>query len=221
MGLLISAPAFQLKHQVVAVCGDGFSNNSIKLSLQLLISGGRNNQKVREFYNRGDISRTDPGYTKVSKKTGRSFHFMEKTLVEAHQIFLQENPGVKLSFSKFAKMRPAETKTTAHNRMQFCLCEYCVRLDMRLASLNKFLSNKDMRHLHLKNRNFANSITLCQKEYGVGFHINCIERKCADCGTSNIKKHLEEVIKEFGQEELSWSVWTKKHGVFTETVVVY
>ena len=139
---------------------------------------------------------------------------MEKTLVEAHQIFLQENPGVKLSFSKFAKMRPAETKTTAHNRMQFCLCEYCVRLDMRLASLNKFLSNKDMRHLHLKNRNFANSITLCQKEYGVGFHINCIERKCADCGTSNIKKHLEEVIKEFGQEELSWSVWTNTRSFY-------
>ena len=79
-------------------------------------------QKATDFFNRGDVSRTDPSFAYVSLKTQEPKRVMEVTLKAAHQIF-EEEANTTISFSRFAKLRPKTTRTVKHRKINTCCCE--------------------------------------------------------------------------------------------------
>ena len=67
--------------------------------------------RLRDFYERGDIVRINPSQKAVSKKTLKPSRHMEVSIKQAHELFLRESSGeVKASLSTFAALRPKETK---------------------------------------------------------------------------------------------------------------
>jgi hypothetical protein len=71
-------------------------------------------ERVTNFYVREEISWTSPNMKDIAKLPGTSERvsrlYMTVTLNEAYEIFKKENPEVKLSYSKFAKLRPWKVK---------------------------------------------------------------------------------------------------------------
>lgn len=76
---------------------------------------------VTDFYNRSDITR------ELSLARNASpVKVMECTGAYAFKLFRAENPGLKISFTLFKKLRPADIKPMSKTKLLQCLCEYCI-----------------------------------------------------------------------------------------------
>ena len=98
-------------------------------------------QKATDFFNRGDVSRTDPPFASVSLKTQEPKRVMAITLKAAPQVF-EEEVNTAISFSRFAKLRPKMTKTVKHMKINTRYCEYCANVALKQEAINNFLSSK-------------------------------------------------------------------------------
>uniref|UniRef100_A0A2C9L8U7 Uncharacterized protein n=1 Tax=Biomphalaria glabrata TaxID=6526 RepID=A0A2C9L8U7_BIOGL len=127
-------------------------------------------ETIHNFYSREDVSRTDPSQSSVSARTGKPKRFMQKTLKEAYTQLSTHAPTLKVSFSKFAKLKPFMTKATQHNKMQSCLCEFCMKIFLYMEGINKFLIKKGHRELTLKNPASSLDLTLCPRTNANCFH---------------------------------------------------
>ncbi|KAK6970606.1 hypothetical protein BgiMline_026285 [Biomphalaria glabrata] len=166
-------------------------------------------EKIHNFYSREDVSRTDPSQSSVSARTGKPKRFMQKTLKEAYTQLSTHAPTLKVSFSKFAKLKPFMTKATQHNKMQSCLCEFCMKIFLYMEGINKFLIKKGHRELTLKNPASSLDLTLCPRTNANCFHkLQCIERSCSNCGVDLINKYFEP-LKNCMDELAEWSIWSK------------
>ena len=56
--------------------------------------------------------------------------------VEAYLIFRHENPDIKISFSKFYVLRPANMKALSNTPLLSCMCIYCANVILKLVKLN-------------------------------------------------------------------------------------
>ncbi|KAK7099806.1 uncharacterized protein [Littorina saxatilis] len=161
-------------------------------------------KSVQEFFERGDVSRTDPGVTSVSAK-GTSKRFMEKTLLETYKEFKDDHSDARISFSRFAKCRPKHIKTVKHNKLRACCCEYCANVDLKIAAVNSFLAKKDQRQLFLgpSKYDLAN-ITICNAAVNVK---KCIDRKCRQCGVAAVRERLQPVLDDHADAVCLWQSW--------------
>ncbi|KAK0057733.1 hypothetical protein Bpfe_012963 [Biomphalaria pfeifferi] len=190
-------------------------NESIKTYLHSIIkkrsqmSNARRQVLCSILTNREDVSRTDPSQSSVSARTGKPKRFMQKTLKEAYTQLSTHAPTLKVSFSKFAKLKPFMTKATQHNKMQSCLCEFCMKIFLYMEGINKFLIKKGHRELTLKNPASSLDLTLCPRTNANCFHkLQCIERSCSNCGVDLINKYFEP-LKNCMDELADWSIWSK------------
>ena len=164
-------------------------------------------QKATDFFNRGDVSRTDPSFASVSLKTQEPKRVMEITLKAAHQVF-EEEANTTISFSRFAKLRPKMTKTVKHTKINTCCCEYCANVTLKQEAINSFLSSKAHRELMLPNKYELRNATLCEKEQGQVHHQKtCLDRKCSNCGVEAIRTKLQPVLDESSDTLVTWKTW--------------
>ena len=166
-------------------------------------------KQIRDFYERGDIVRINPSQKAVSKKTLKPSCHMEVSIKQAHELFLRETSGeVKVSLSTFAALRPKETKPMKTIKLNTCCCEYCLNMDMKIESLNKFCTSKGMRESSLGSRFAAVQKTLCRSDPATGEpRRRCIERTCTDCGTEALRQQLQKPLDNFSKTPVGWRVW--------------
>lgn len=90
---------------------------------------GEHLKAVECFYKRDDISRQAPGRKDVvtvkegnNKRKLQARHLMF-SVIEAHALFLQEHPDIKIGKSKFAQLRPRDVLLSSKLPHNVCLCK--------------------------------------------------------------------------------------------------
>ena len=98
--------------------------------------------EIQAFYMRSDVSWTAPGkkdYVTVIKngeKQKEQKKFMLMSLCEAHQLFVEAHPAVKVGRSKFAALRPKTVMCNQAIPHNLCICKYHANVDLLLDSLH-------------------------------------------------------------------------------------
>ena len=61
---------------------------------------------------------------------------LDKPVTKVYDEFKQNNPDIKISESKFSKLRPGNVKTTHHKRLYQSMCEYCMNAKLKMEAMN-------------------------------------------------------------------------------------
>lgn len=158
--------------------------------------------QISRFYRSADASISMPDRRFVGKK------FLRETLPIIHQAYVAKT-GHKVSFSKFAKLRPSgEVKLKKQTPHRQALCSCCENAQIQC----KKLASHAVTGLHLSLSKCLQE-TLCRttvKHNGLAnlHRSNCIRRTCKLCGVEKYKnsvlaKNSEEVL----QKSVSWHQW--------------
>lgn len=146
--------------------------------------------KVKQFYL--EHSQADP--CKVS--TRRQLLLPTR---ELHKLFEENDPDTKISLRTFNRLRPKNVASVRKAKFRQCLCEVCMNPKMKVERLNRLLKEKCGCVRDLLNESMCAFCTFPKLE--------CVERKCWDCGVNGVKDRL---LEEFGsnlKEEISWMKW--------------
>ena len=113
--------------------------HQLSLSPQIIAS-------VKNFYVREDISRTSPGKRDVvtirdqdGKRKMQKRH-MYMSIKEAHGIFKEENPDIKIGLSKFAELRPPNVLLSSQTPSNVCTCIYHENMILALSAINSHVA---------------------------------------------------------------------------------
>lgn len=166
-------------------------------------------EKVIEFYNSDDVSRIMAGkknYVTV-KENGNKIHkqkrLMLSNLRESYRFYKEQHPNFKVSFSKFAQLRPRQCILPgAHGTHTVCVCLYHenVKLMIDGANINKLSANSD---LVLSNYNDCLAQIICNPPSP-----DCYLLLCAMCpGINKIIKYLEELFDAEYVEHITYKQW--------------
>ena len=131
--------------------------------------------KVREFYERDDISRQSPGMrdTIVVKEEDQKKTYMKRhlllTIAETYKIFKSENMEVKIGKSKFAELRPRHVLLQRETPANVCVCVHHANLQFLLDAIPKDANFPSTA------REFVNSV-VCDRN---SFY--CMTSSCGSC----------------------------------------
>ena len=157
--------------------------------------------KIKSFYVQDDISFVDPSIRRTTKKG--ITRFMTFPLRVAHQLFEEQNPDIKVSFSKFKSLRPKNVRFISETPLKGCACVYCENVRLKLIILfPKITSVYDL---------YNNLI--CKKHKDERFrNSECIFKTCKDC------KNWENTIRNMVPatdltRNVSWEAWVNTNSV--------
>ena len=163
---------------------------------------------VQAFYLRDDVSTQLPNKRDVSKKTLLAKRVMNRAIVSAFKLWKEENLQSKLSFSKFAALRPKHIVTRNKRRREQCLCEYCENVNLKICQINKLAVTMECPEAKLQDVYDASSVTLCRKGEGQQFHdLKCLDRKCTVCGVGLLQKKFETLAQKTSALVIEWPKW--------------
>eukprot|EP00112_Aurelia_sp_Birch-Aquarium-sp1_P023526 Seg7039.2 transcript_id=Seg7039.2/GoldUCD/mRNA.D3Y31 product="hypothetical protein" protein_id=Seg7039.2/GoldUCD/D3Y31 len=101
---------------------------------------------VKNFYVREDISRMSAGKRDVitirdkdGKRKLQKRH-MYMSIKEAHGIFKEENPELKIGLSKFAELRPPNALLSSQTPANVCTCIYHENMILALSAINSHVA---------------------------------------------------------------------------------
>ena len=123
------------------------SSSSTQLDSCAAKSKKKLEKEVKDFYS--SSATLLPPKKLVSKKTGMASAVLCKPLAGLHKEFT-ESTGNKISYSHFAKCRPAYIRPARQNSLRQCLCEYCENVSLKIRAVNciaaKINNNCRVRH---------------------------------------------------------------------------
>jgi hypothetical protein len=125
-----------------------------------------------------------PPGNQCKKKNLISKSVMTKTVKQAHELYLQQNTSRKMSLSAFRKLRPKTVLTANKTQLPQCLCEYCTNIELKLNALKRMGVGKQYKNV------YDVHIDSLYPKVGKHYDINCIDRKCENCGTAKLKSKL-------------------------------
>lgn len=128
---------------------------------------------------------------------------MLSTLKEAHSMFLEQNNDVKISFSKFATLRPRQVLLQQDVPHTMCLCKYHENERLLLIALQKVLSQ-----IPISFREFCSVITCNQDDE------RCMLSECDNCPQLSSIKICDDV-KDL---EIEWYQWKTDNTNVLKTV---
>ena len=100
---------------------------------------------------------------------------MELTIIDAFDLFCQENPKVKILKCTFENYRPKNTRLKHDARQFVCCCQYHVNIDYLRKLLNNSLAiNK--KAVKLKNSAKLIDAAICDSK-----NVSCIVHQCKEC----------------------------------------
>lgn len=150
------------------------------------------------------VSHPLPDRKLVSKKTGKSASVMPKPLKDLHADFLQST-GHNVSFSQFARCRPANIRTARQSRLWLCLCEYCTNVELKLRIVNstaaRINNNSRIRHIF-----HTIDIITCGRQAGgaTSWKQACAVQQCDNCSVDQLDLHLQPLQH---QGLVTWTKW--------------
>ena len=146
-----------------------------------------------------------PNMKSVSKKTLEPARVLSKPVGEKD--FRQQFPECKVSLSKFHQLRPLHVKTTHRQTLFQCLCGYCSNAKGMVQSVNRACDKYGV-DCKLQDINELVRVTVCAKGEGeTYFPIDCLQRKCNNCGLAGLDIYTEPLQEAMQNDEMSWKVW--------------
>lgn len=127
--------------------------------------------------------------TSEQKKRYRNKNLMSMPVRGAYRTFLQDNPGIQCSRSKFASLRPKDVILLTLQRLSTCKCPYCQTVEFIVLAINKRISMlnlelEEKEKLKLSSVYKALDIVICEKTNQ--FHsVQCIEMDCDSCSDTD------------------------------------
>jgi hypothetical protein len=167
---------------------------------QLLSSQAKT--KVHEFYCRDDISYQAPGKrdTITTKDNGVKVKLQRRYLLfslrELYQMFIQENPDIKLSLSSFQDLRPSNVLYKSCIPHNVCVCIYHDNVISLLKSLSKNIDGYESIDLHT----FIDLI-VCDSTEEL-----CMFRRCVLC-FDKFKNEIKDKIID-SMKHIKWILWS-------------
>ncbi|CAG2250372.1 unnamed protein product [Mytilus edulis] len=139
---------------------------------------------------------------------------LQMTLTAAFKTFRDENPTIKLSFSKFISLKPKCVRLLTKTQWNVCVCPTCFNIKYKLTCLNRAFSH----HKSPRNEKELVNFLLCRKPDARRFHQSkCIYGICEMCSSHekhcNIVQHYRDLNTDQEQiRKLSWNHWERKMG---------
>ena len=176
-------------------------------------------EEVKKFYLSDDISRVMPGmknFVSVRGADGKRVHQPKRLLMcnlrEAYREFKERNPGLKVGFSKFAQLRPAECVLAgASGTHSVCVCK--IHQNVKLMMVGSRLEHitggeiKHYRHCLAKMQCFPPSL-------------ECFLGKCTVCpGVEILCAELQAIMDECEIDSVEYRQWTNTDRSSLETKV--
>ena len=97
----------------------------------------------------------------VSRKSGKAAAVLAQPLKELHADFV--HGGHNISFSQFAKCRPAHIRPMNQCRLRQCLCEYCTNLELKLRVVNAVAARTD-NNSRIRHKYHAVDVITCGRQ---------------------------------------------------------
>jgi len=144
----------------------------------------------------------------VKQRTGKqeyihhAKHVLEKTQTEAFLEFKQLNPHINVKQRKFESLKPFFVKQAKERDRKSCLCRKHVEAQIVFKACMKFRTGLANRAASndtdiLRSVTEAAELTLCPKQDDDAYHkIECLERRCSECGVDKLKLLPEELSDE-------------------------
>ena len=149
--------------------------------------------KIKEFYNRSDISRIQPG--EMTKRNGQT-SYMRVTGKCAWSKFRGEYPDIIISSSVFWDIKPKNIKPLHKTPLNMCQCDKCANINLKL---------KVLKIPGIRNEQDLYKMLLCEKK-GKFRHSNCVEQKCNGCKNWSEKIELEAISLD-KDANVHWQRW--------------
>ena len=140
-------------------------------------------QSVLNFYEREDISRQAPGKRDVLKvkvngsKVEKQKRHLSMSIIEAYNLWKEENKSAKLGKSTFASLRPQHVLPASKLPKNVCVCRYHENFILLLEALHKHDSAYPAYHHSLP------ACTVCEESSD-----NCWFNKCENCQNGTLFK---------------------------------
>ena len=162
-------------------------------------------KSVTDFFERGDVSHDIPNARAPVAENGniKSRKVMESSLHVGYRRYKDANPN-RISYSKFKQLRPKTVLPFTQNKFRECLCEYCVNIDLYLKAIN-LKGQESLIH----DKYEASRMTVCPKGTEPEYKKECIDRKCEQCGTKLVKKHLQHLLEQHSDSQVHWHHWER------------
>lgn len=140
-------------------------------------------EKVTKFYKSEEVSRIMPGkkdYKTVIKEGARvqeQKHLILCNLKEAHKVFKSKNPDIKISFSKFADLRPKECVLAgASGTHTVCVCTIHQNAKLMIDGTHLPFLTKEIDKFHLTDYKKCLDEILCNPPTH-----DCFFSQCPNC----------------------------------------
>lgn len=160
---------------------------------------------MQSFLRRPDVSTTLPRKKTVSKQTGLQKQILQKSMKSTYSAWQNENPNMKLCFSKFCTLRPSHILPYVKAHLNQCLCEYCENMDLKLKVINQVVQAKNL-DCEIRDRYHASDITICPpSDDARKLHkLLCTDcKKFQECGVDAYLQPLDVAA----ENKVSWQVW--------------
>ena len=161
-------------------------------------------RNVAGFFQRSDISRVLPVKSSI-KKDLIIKKALESSMKTSYERYLKENEESKISFSAFVKLRPKNILPMDNHKYLQCLCEYCLNVQFKVESLNRFCISKGLDNIACDKYAMSN-LTLCEND-DKNILITCIDRKCSSCGLSRFDRATEVLNTTHSNTYINWQSW--------------
>ena len=167
-------------------------------------------QKITTFYLREDISRPLP-LKRYATRHGPG-HVLQMPMTAAHRMFLSENPGSRVSYSKFTFLRPKNVRLLSKVQHEVCTCVYCMNIKYKLMVVNRVINSTKLIGTVMKiadEYEFVEKL-LCPVPDSQRFqNEECVFGTCHKCGSygDTLRKMYEPVIQAKGT--WNWLHWER------------
>lgn len=169
--------------------------------------------KVKEFYQREDISRQAPGMKDVmtirngATKEKIQIRHLLQSIKETYAMFREEYEDEEIGKSKFAELRPAYVKLSSNIPHNVCLCKYHSNFTLSLNAVCKIMPD-----FPVYTEDFCN-LFLCSTA-----NEKCWLNECVQC-KDNFENRTRECSESIDSihDVVSWDVWQDdSKGKFTK-----
>lgn len=163
--------------------------------------------KVHTFYLRKDISCILPD-KRYARKEGPGY-LLQQTLSGAYRIFVQDNPDVKIGYTKFTKLRPKNVRKISSSFSETCVCVYCFNVKLKLQALNYAVSTSGCCSEKILDERGLINILLCEKGVSKFLAAACVQGSCHTCEdiAATLTKHFQDLLT--SNPIVTWNRWCR------------
>ena len=167
---------------------------------------------VADFYIRDDISWCAPGkkdYVIVKKgglKEKQQKRYLMMTLQEAHHLFKDEHPSIRIGRSKFCSLRPDTVMLTGDMPHNLCICKHHANISLLLEGLSS-ITQLPKTHNDLMDK------IVCDTQQQ-----DCMMHLCTVCQSRCTAEYLEQFADDTSVH-VKWYQWQRNSDGHTVKIV--